>query len=69
MEKNTTENNITSENISYLVDNKKMSVSTWKIALINSYKGKLHIRNNVKRYWKITQQDSHKYITSEGWYG
>ena len=47
MEKNTTENNITSENISYLVDNKKMSVSTWKIALINSYKGKLHIRNNV----------------------
>ena len=63
MDKNIIERNKTSDNVLYVVDNKKCLCQHGKLHPLTSIKGKF-ISETIYRYFEgIIQQDSHRYIT------
>ena len=66
LENQITKMNTTSQNMTYLIDNKNIMCQYKKYHPLTSGRGKMDVRINVYRYLKIIQHDSHKYITSEG---
>ena len=65
MGKHITERNTTSENVTYLVDNKKCLCQHEKLYPLTDRRGKWISETMYRDIEKQFQQDSHKYTSSE----